>query len=154
MRLLRAAGLLPALLMVCAGCTPQAALTPQAAFHDLKNAFDKSDATSLERQLSAASIKRIRTMNSLFAKMGDRQLKALSQKFGVAPERLRSLSARDYCALILALDRGKSVIGAATARSIVGIDRVGGRAIVRVENGMELVFVREGPYWKFDMAGL
>lgn len=154
MRLLKAAWLLLLLAVLSAGCTPQAALTPQAAFHDLKNAFQKSDAASLERQLSAASIKRIRAMNSLFSRMGDRQLKALSDKFGVAPERLRGLSVRDYCALVLALDRGKSVIGAATARPIVGINRSGGRATVRVENGMELVFVKEGPYWKFDMAGL
>lgn len=154
MCLLKPAWLLLVPMIACAGCAPQAALTPQAAFHDLKNAFQKSDAASLERQLSAESIKKIKVMNSLFSKMGDRQLKALSEKFGAEPERLRNLSVRNYCALVLALDRGKSVIGTATSRAIVGIDREGGRATVRVENGMELVFVKEGPYWKFDLAGL
>ncbi len=154
MRLLMPAWLLFALLIASAGCAPQAALTPQAAFHDLKNAFRKSDAASLERQLSAGSIRKARAAISMFSKMEDRQLRALSEKFGVEPERLRRLSVRDYCALILALDRGKSVIGAATSRAVTGIDRKGDRAAVRVENGMELVFVKEGPYWKFDMAGL
>ena len=154
MRVLTPACFILACMIAFTGCTPQAALTPQAAFHDLKNAFRTSDSAALERQLSAASVRKVREMTSLFSKMGDRQLGALAGKFGVAPERLRNLSVRDYCALILTLDREKSVIGIATSRAITGIDRNGSRATVRVDNGMELTFIKEGPYWKFDMAGL
>lgn len=142
------------LLILCAGCKPQAALTPQAAFHDLKNAFQKSDAASLERQLSDRSVKKIRRMTRLFSRMDGRQLESLSKKFGVPPERLKNLSVRDYCALTLSWDRNRNIIGAATVQKIVGINREGNRATIRVENGMELVFVKEGPYWKFDMTGL
>jgi hypothetical protein len=154
MRVLKPVRLLLAPIIVCAACMPQSALTPQAAFHDLKTAYLKSDAASLELQLSAGSVKKIKVMTSLFSKMGDRQLESLSKKFGVEAERLRNLSVRDYCALVLAMDRGKNVIGTATSRAIVGVDREGGRATIRVENGMELVFVKEGPYWKFDMGAL
>lgn len=137
-----------------ASCKPQAALTPQAAFYDLKAAFEKSDAMSLERQLSTRSVIKIRRMAALFPRMGDRQLQSLSKKFGVPAEKLRHLSIRDYCALTLSLDRDRNVMGTATRYKIVGINREGGRATIRVENGMELVFVKEGPYWKFDMTGL
>jgi hypothetical protein len=135
-------------------CAPQAALTPQAAFHDLKEAFRKSDAALLERQLSRDSVRKIRYMNGLFSRMEERQLKALSDKFNVPAERLKKLTVRDYCALTLTLDRSTSVIGTAASRPVVGIDRKGSRAVVRVDNGMELPFVKEGPYWKFDMTGL
>ncbi len=154
MHLLRSASLFPLLVILCAGCKPQAALTPQAAFHDLKGAFLRSDAASFERQLSGRSIKKIRRMTLLFSRMDDRQLESLSKKFGVPAERLKNLSVRDYCALTLSWDRSRNIMGAATGQKIVGVNREGNRATIRVENGMELVFVKEGPYWKFDMTGL
>ncbi|OHD66344.1 MAG: hypothetical protein A2176_07635 [Spirochaetes bacterium RBG_13_51_14] len=135
-------------------CSPRAALTPQAAFHGLRSAFRYSDASSLEKQLSRESVNRIRRMTALFSRMDERQLESLSKKFGVPAAKLRSLSVRDYCALSLAVGRDKSAIGAATRYEIVGVHRKGRRAVVRVENGMELAFVKEGPYWKFDMDGL
>jgi hypothetical protein len=154
MHLLKSALFFSLLVIFQTGCTPQAALTPRAAFHDLKNAFQKSDAASLERQLSDRSIKKIRRMTLLFSRMDGRQLESLSKKFGVSPERLKNLSVRDYCALTLSWDRNRNVMGAATSKNIVGINREGNRATIRVDNGMELEFVKEGPYWKFDMTGL
>jgi len=154
MHFLKSACLFSFLVVIFTGCKPQAALTPQAAFYDLKNAFHKSDAAFLERQLSDRSVKKIRRMTLLFSRMEDRQLGSLSKKFGVSPERLKNLSVRDYCTLTLSLDRNRSIIGTATRHNIVGINREGNRATIRVENGMELVFVKEGPYWKFDMTGL
>jgi hypothetical protein len=96
MHFLKSACLFPLLILILGGCKPQAALTPQAAFYDLKNAFYKSDAALLERQLSGRSIKKIRRMTLLFSRMEDRQLESLSKKFGLPPERLKNLSARDY----------------------------------------------------------
>ncbi len=153
MRLLKSARLILMPLIVLMSCAPRAALTPQAAFHDLEEAFRKSDAALLERQLSRESVRKIRYMTGLFSRMEDRQLSALSEKFNVPAERLKKLTVRDYCALTLALDRNKSVIGTAASRAVVGIDRKGSRAVIRVDNGMELPFVKEGPYWKFDMTG-
>jgi len=152
MHLLKPARLFLVLLALLS-CAPQAALTPQAAFHDLKDAFRKSDAAGLERLLSRDSVRKIRYMTGLFSRMDERQLDALSEKFKVSPERLKKLSVRDYCALTLSPGRGSNVIGTATARAVVGIDRKGPRAVIRVDNGMELPFVKEGPYWKFDMTG-
>lgn len=154
MHLLKAVRLVLIPAAVLMSCAPQAALTPQAAFHDLKEAFRKSDAAMFERQLSRDSVRTIRTMTLHFSRMDERQRAALSEKFNIPAERLKTLTVRDYCALTLALDRSKNVIGVATSRAIVGINRKGSRAVVRVDNGMELSFVHEGPYWKFDMTNL
>jgi hypothetical protein len=154
MRVLKAAPLVICAVIQVLSCKPQAALTPQAAFHDLREAFRSSDAASLERQLSRGSVKKIRHIALLFSRMGDRQLESLSGKFGLPAERLRRLSVRDYCAIILSFERGRNAVAVAIKYNIVGVDRDGSLAVVRVENGMELTFVKEGPYWKFDMAGL
>jgi hypothetical protein len=153
MRILSAARVLaPVLLAV--SCAPQAALTPQAAFHDLKEAFRTSDAAALERQLSAGSVKKIRRMASLVSRMDERQRAALAVKLGVSGERLGRLAVRDWCAFTLAADAGGGGLRAAAAANIVGVDSRGDRATVRVDNGMAIPFVKEGPYWKLDMMRL
>ncbi|MBN2159429.1 MAG: hypothetical protein JW807_08535 [Spirochaetes bacterium] len=154
MRLLTAVSLFVCAALPILSCKPQAALTPQAAFHDLRAAFRSSDAASLERQLSQESLKKISRIASLFSRMEERQLEALSGRLGLPAERLKRLSVRDYCAIILSFERGGNAVATALRYDIVGVDRDGVRALVRVENGMELTFVKEGPYWKFDMAGL
>lgn len=152
MRVLRT--LWPALLaaVIMIACSPGAAVTPRGAFDDLRRASASGDAAALERQLSSGSVARIREAAALFSRMDERQLGALSEKLGVGAERLRRMSVRDYCFLTLAADRERNVIRTATRQQIVGVSRSGGRAVIRVSNGMELLFVKEGPYWKFDMT--
>jgi hypothetical protein len=153
MRVLMKPSLLLALLLIgVSSCKPQAALTPQAAFYDLKAACRQSDAVLLSRLLSAGSVKKITRMTALFSRMEDRQLEALSKKYGMPAEKLRRLGVADYCAIILVEDRG--LTGAVAAGKMIGVNRDGNRASVRLENGMDLNFVREGPYWKFDLTAL
>lgn len=137
-----------------ASCAPRNALTPQDAFSDLNRAFRAADAAALERQLSRGSVDRIRKITKLFAAMEERQLEALSRSYDMPAGRLKRLTVRDYCGIIIRMDREGNVIGKAAARKIVGVNRDGNRATVRADNGMELTFVKEGPYWLFDMTEL
>lgn len=140
--------------MAAFSCSPQAAVTPQDAFYNLKKAFEKSDAVALERQLSQGSIVKIRRITALFSQMNNRQIKSLSVLYGIPEEKFKKLTVREYLNLMLAVERDRNVIGVVTSNRIVGINRDGNRAIVRVGNGMELAFIKEGPYWKFDMTEL
>jgi hypothetical protein len=133
-------------------CSPRAAVTPRDAFRDLKEAYRAQDAAALERQLSQDSLANIREATVLFSRMDDRQLGALSEKLGVPAGRLKRLSVRDYCDIALAYDRDRNVVRVATGQDIVGVNKKGNRAVIRVANGMDLPFVKEGPYWKFDMT--
>jgi hypothetical protein len=135
-------------------CSPQAAITPQEAFYHLREAFQRSDTAALERQLSQGSINKIRHIASMFSLMDDRQIKFLSSQYGIPEEKFKKLSVREYLKLRLAMEREKSVFGPITTQGILGINRDGIRAVVRVKNGMELTFIKEGPYWKFDMTEL
>ena len=66
---------------------------------------------------------------------------------------MKKLSVKDYIAIQLSIgqDIGDDVIRKMSTHKIIGIDVKGKKATIRVENGMELGFVKEGPYWKFDM---
>ncbi len=133
-------------------CAPRDPLTPRAAFRVLKTACDGSDAAALEGMLSMESVLKVRRMTLLFSHMDARTRVSLSKGLGVPAGRLRSLTVRDYCALMLRVDRERNAFIAATRHPVVAVNRKGNMAIVRVRNGMELHFVREGPYWKFDMT--
>ena len=154
MRILNGAAAAALAAITLASCAPRHALTPQAAFGDLGKAFRASDAAALERQLSRASVDKIRKITKLFAAMEESQLEALSRAYDIPAEKLKRLTVRQYCALMLRMDREGNVIGRAAARRIVGVNRDGNRAAVRADNGMELSFVKEGPYWFFDLSDL
>ncbi|OHD68362.1 MAG: hypothetical protein A2W19_14175 [Spirochaetes bacterium RBG_16_49_21] len=154
MRLLKGVIFFSLLMMIVASCAPQGSLTPRSAFYDLRAAFQQSDAAAFERLLSQASYRKIRHITALFSRLNDRQHESLSALYKIPQERLQKLSVREYLKILLAMDRGRDVIGAAVSQRIVGINREGNRAVIRVENGMELAFVKEGPYWKIDLTEL
>ena len=95
-------------------------------------------------------------MIMIISSMPDFQLKALSESFNTDVNTMRNLTVKDYLALQLSLGNriGEDTFKEIAKYNIVGIDRNDAKANVRIENGMELVFVKEGPYWKFDMSEL
>ncbi len=154
MHVLRGVLLFSLLALAAESCAPQGSLTPRRAFYDLREAFRKSDAASFERLLSRASLGKIRRAAAAVAGLSERQHESLSEVYGVPAQSLERLSVRDFLRIFFTMDRPGNVIGTALSYNIVGVNRDGRRAVVRVSNGMELAFVKEGPYWKFDLTGL
>ena len=154
MHLLRTtAAICAALFALFISCKSEGALTPEDAFKSITNAYCKSDAEAVVKHLSQGSIEKIKTITKMISSMNDNQLTALSKRYGVNTERIKRLSVKDYISIQLSIgkDIGDDVNREISKYSIIGIDIKGKRATVRVENGMELSFVKEGPYWKFDM---
>jgi hypothetical protein len=154
MHLLKGMLLFSLLVLGAESCAPQGSLTPRRAFYDLREAFRKSDAAALESLLSRASLGKIKRAAALLAGLSAQQYASLSELYGIPAQRFERLSTRDFLRIFFTMERPGNVIGTALSYDIVGINREGGRAVVRVSNGMELAFVKEGPYWKFDLTGL
>jgi hypothetical protein len=154
MHVLRGALLFLLIALAADSCAPQGSLTPRRAFYDLREAFRKSDAAAFERLLSRASLGKIRHASALVTSLSSRQHKSLSELYGIPAQKLERLSVRGFLRIFFTMDRPGNVIGTALSYNIVGVNREGRRAVVRVSNGMELAFVKEGPYWKFDLTGL
>ena len=134
-------------------CKPRGALTPEDAFMMLKEAYSRNDSAAIENLLSRRSTKKIDKIITLISHMDDAQLRALATRFDVPVDRLRDMTIRDFLSLELMLGKkiGGDVLADATRYEIIGKDVKGGRTILRVENGLELAFVKEGPYWKLDL---
>ncbi len=142
-----------ALILLVCGCGAGGPLTPEEAFARLKRAYAGADASMLVDLLSRRSRNKIDLIIAEMRRLDAGQAKAISRQLGVPEDRLRGLTPVQYIALQLELSRryGDDTVSQATAQEIIGTDVKDGRAVVRVDNGMELIFVKEGPYWKYEM---
>ena len=146
--------IIPVLMLCVFSCSPVAPITPQDALDFLRKAYNKGDADAVMRILSAGSLEKIRSMNTMFASMQPSQLKAIAEKYNLPEDRLRSLSVRDGVMLVMFLDPERSALALALKSNPVSFERNENRMVFRMVNGMDLLFVREGPYWKLDMTDL
>lgn len=137
-------------------CKPRGPLTPEDAFDRVKIAYEKDDSEAIEFLLSDASRKKIQNMISMIKQMPSKRLKALSKRLKVTPEDLKNITVREYLALQFKMSKriGEDTLKEITKYKIIGKDIKGNRAVLRVENGMELTFIKEGPYWRLDLEEL
>ncbi len=137
-------------------CKTEGPQTPEDAFKYLKDAYQRSNAGDIVSILSKGSIDKVKKIIKMISLMDERQLRSLAERFGVTVDKLKNLSVNDYMTLQLTI--GKKVrsdtISEIIKYKVVGIDTINNKATVRVENGMELIFVKEDKFWKFDMKEL
>lgn len=144
------------LLCLIPSCKPDGPITPEDAFNRLRESYMKDDAESIEHMLSGKSREKISRIINMIKRMDKRQIKALSSRFNLSVDKLKDLTVKDYITLQLSL--GKD-IGGDTIREIINSkiiwkDVRNNQAVIRVENGMELNFEKEGPYWRLDIRDL
>ncbi len=155
MRLLIVKASLILTIAVCAaGCGHRGPLTPEEAFQSLKKAFHRNDAHAVIALLSGKSLEKISHAAAMIARMNPEQRSLLAEKLEIHHESLDSLTPESYLKLQFAMGKhfNENIIGPATSLNITGTSIKGNRAVITVENGMQLTFVKEGPYWKFDMS--
>lgn len=139
-------------------CKPEGPLTPEQAFEQLRKAYYKRDAAAVINILSKGSLEKMGSIISKFRSMDEFQLKSLSARFGATVEEIKNLSAEDYMDIQFSTGEklGDDALNEIIKYKIISVEKnkAGDRAVVKVENGMELVFVKEGGYWKFSMEDL
>ena len=132
-------------------CTPSGPLTPKEAFTRLKNGVEKMDSEAVAGLLCSESLEEIRTVSGLFKNMPPEQLESVARYYKTSPDTMRNLKPTDYVSLVLARDYGNNTLKQAVASPLLDIERTGNNAAIKLQNGMKLLFVREGPYWKFQL---
>jgi hypothetical protein len=137
-------------------CKPRGPLTPEDAFDRLKDAYSHEDIEAIENLLSRQSRFKILKIIRMISQMDEDQLRALAIRFGITIDRLKNLTIRDYLSLQLVLGKkiGEDILKDVTRYKIIGKDIRGNSAVIQLENGMELNFTKEGPYWKLDIEDL
>lgn len=150
-------GTLPAALVLAvlaASCSSRGPLSPEEAFGVVQKAYHRGNPELLLSVLSEESVHRITTMTSLIAGTEDRQREKLAERLGVGAEQLSRLSPAAYLGMQIRLARALNddALGKALDSGILKCEIRDAGAVLTAQNGMELTFVKEGPYWKFDMT--
>ena len=135
-------------------CSNGGPLTPLESFNSIKHAVEKNDSDAILSYLTESSLTKINEFNIIIKEINSDQLSILSSKYGIAPDRLKTLKTSDSVSLYFFSDNVKIKLGKYFKENIVSVDIHGSSATVKTESGIELDFKREGPYWKFDLSDL
>ncbi len=142
------------LIAVLLSCAKGGPLTPADAFLEIRNCSVNNDRAGVLKSLSSESLKKIDTFIRLVAQLNENQIKILAAAENISTEKMKSLKPAD-CA-VLYFNRNKKGINLTDifSEDIIAVDVNGATAVVKTAGGFELDFVREGPYWKFDLSRL
>ncbi len=137
--------------LLLTACSSGKPLTPEKAFSQLRQAYTNENPDALARLISSDSMARVQGIVHAIHKMPPERKKAMAEKLQVSPSRFDSMTVTDYLALQMAIGKknGDDPVATAVSQQITGIQRKNGEAVVKVQNGMELFFKKEGPYWMF-----
>ena len=135
-------------------CSNRGPLTPVDSFNAVKYGVEVKDSEKIASCLSKDSLEKTRRLNQLIKDMSNDQLLALSKNYGYTQDKLKDLKPSDAVYLYFFSDHTGIKLGKYFMEKIISVDIYGGRAVIKVESGIELDFVREGPYWKFDISEL
>ncbi len=132
-------------------CSSGKPVTPEEGFTQLKQAYKSENAEMLFRLITSDSRARITGIVESIQGMPPARQKAIAEKIQVSPSVLDTLTATDYLALQMSLGKkkGEDPVREALNNEITGITVKNNMAVVKVQNGMELFFRKEGPYWMF-----
>lgn len=143
--------ILPLLFFCCSKGGP---LTPLETFGEIRSAVERSDSDAILKNLSAASIAKIDSLDMMIKQMRDDQKITLAKLYNCSPGKLNNMKRADYVSLYFMVKHNAADLGAVFREQVVTTDVDGSRALVRTGSGIELGFVREGPYWKLDISDL
>lgn len=138
-------------LVCCSGGKP---LTPIDSFKAVKHAVEMKDSEKIVSCLSKASLEKTQRLNQFIRDMRNDQLLILSDNYGYTQDKLKNLKPVDAVYLYFFSDHTNIKLGRYFLEKPISVDIYGSSAVIKVESGIELDFIREGPYWKFDISGL
>lgn len=128
-------------------------ISPKEAFLQTKHAYQTHNAKKILELLSKNSIKNIKKAINSIESMTPAARQSFSKKLGLNNRKLANLSVEDFILIQLKLNKiHNSDIYTAFNTNIVSIKEYKNKAIVQTENNIELLFVKNGPYWLFDLA--
>ena len=139
-----------AFMFVLLSCSP-GYLTPHKALVGLHSAFVKHDVKLMRSILSENSAAKISVLRENLASLGDKQAESVSKLYGLSAQELKNVSEEELLNFFMFWQKNVLFHGDFSIADIVESEN---KALVKLRNGNELDFVKEGPYWKFDLTML
>lgn len=140
-------------LFLFSACSPAGPLSPSDSFLAIGSALEKNDIRKLSGLISTDSREKVGRFMKVISSLDDKQLAVTAEVYNVDIDKLRNIDY--YGALSLYFNSNeKSDLREIFKQNVAALDVYGKKAVIRTEKGYELDFLKEGPYWKFDLSGL
>lgn len=135
------------------GCAQQGPVTHAQAYVALKRAYTNGSNTAISSLLSQNSINHIEKVTLAISRLNKSAKQHMAEKLGIQPERLDNLTPQDYLSLYMQLNKNyaKDIVAAALEYDPVSVSEAQNHARYTMPNNITLYFIREDPYWKFDL---
>ena len=141
------------IIIVFISCAPSGPISPYDSFEQLKSALMQKDVAAIKNLLSANSIKKIKKTGEVFALMDKGQLVSVAASYKLSSNKLARLSVDDFLKIYIVKGRDsifEKIIEAYPLR----IKKNANVAELFLNNGISVFFVKEGPYWKFNIDSI
>lgn len=152
MCLLRFSLILLVPMILSLSCKPMGPLTPVDSFNELKKAAQTGETEHFVKLLSRGSLRKIKVTLEDLKSIEDKQAINLSEIYGIDVNQIKTLSIEGFFNVYLR--NKKNILLRILEYNPVTINLKGKEAVIRVENGMKIYFIKEGPYWKLDFTRL
>ncbi len=103
--------------------------------------------------ICSSSRVKVENFRIILSRLDSAQLRVLSEFYQYDAERLKNIDFNSALSLYFRGD-GKNSLRELFNREIIAVDVYGKKAMLRLDNGVELDFKKEGPYWKLDISDL
>jgi len=140
-------------ILAAAGCGSGGPLTPHESFRNIKEGLRSNDIKAIGDNITSGSRGKVETFRLILSRLDDGQIAVLSEFYNYDAERLRNIDFNGALSLYFRSE-GKNSLKELFSREIVAVDIAGKNALLRLDNGVELDFKKEGPYWRFDLSDL
>ncbi len=136
-----------------AGCSQRGPVTHPQAFMALKEAYQTGNDSALSSLLSSNSINYIKKIALALSRLQNSSKKQLAVQFDIEEDKLNNLTPQTYIDLYMKLNTTytKDIVSETLDQKVVSISEAGAQVSYRMSNNVTLYFVKEEPYWKFDL---
>lgn len=140
-------------LFLLISCKPAGPLTPEDAFAQMRESIEEKNSKKIISLLSQESLMKIDNVVKRINEMSDEAVEVFAKKNNINSSKLKNLSIEDYITIQIFLSekKGDSGLRKAFKSTIVKVEESETSAVIIVENGVKVYFVKESPYWKFNL---
>lgn len=141
------------LALLASGCDQRGPVTHSQAFNALKAAYQGGNQAALSSLLSENSQTYISKIALAMSRLSESSKLHAAQKLGIEAKTFESISPEEYVELYLELNTSyqKDIVSQAIEKNVVSIAETEQNASYTMANNVKLYFVKEEPYWKFDL---
>jgi len=132
-------------------CTRELPRSPREAFAETSRAVQNGDAERFYDLISDESKKELTDTVKSINSMPEKQRTELEKKDILYTKGI--VEEKEFLSAWIKKERTTNPMLISLSRTILMIDENNGKAKVRLDNGIELLFEKEGLYWKLSLKG-